>query len=133
MYIFLKGNIKLIKHDALLILRNGILSFELFCPQLTCAKITHFSIQTEVDIIRDLFLGLHGKDEARTSSFCLNEAETSLVDRTLMTKKGSVGVCGYCVCTCICECVPVMSSALCSILPSLRVLSSSQVDHYFPC
>ena len=56
MYIFLKGNIKLIKHGALLILRPEIVSFlHPCCLVLTaCAK----RIQTEADIISDdhLFL-----------------------------------------------------------------------------
>ncbi len=70
MYIFLKGNIKLIKHGALLILRNGIWSFEppslmwctYICTSTTfgCIEITLFNVQTEVEIISAgrLFLDL---------------------------------------------------------------------------
>lgn len=137
MYIFLKGNIKLIKHEALLILRNGILSFELFCPQLTCAKITHFSIQTEVEIISDLFLDLTVfMEKMKHELLPFVWMRLRDIPRRSDFDKKRVSWCVWILCVYmygICECVPVMSLALCSILPSLHVLSSSQVEHYFTC
>lgn len=127
----LKGNIKLNKYGALLILRNETWSFlswksdlhlvRLYLHQYykRLAVLVLNSIQTDVEIISDghLFLdSLQGKDEARTSSWCLNEAEISLMTWGWLCM---YTYCVLCVYTYKCMSVPVKILDLWCLPPSL--------------